>query len=436
MRCGPASSTLDREWISSLAKFAAAGVVLAAALWLTARFAGVYFAQMKSFRDETALLLLIAAGAFVYGFSILLLFGWLSRMALRLFARSRDRPLATLKPFALPGEPRQYGVEITVIIGDTMAAPIKFGVGQSVLRKEDDALIRGKGRYTDDHAPQPAMHALMLRSPHAHAKFTINVAKARAMPGVGAVLTADDVKDLGDLPCLFNLEVDPFTGPPYPILPKDEVRHVGDAVAFVVADTIDQARDAIEAIEVNWTPLPAVVGVVNAVKKGAPQVWPNHAGNVLFDVPIGDKKATDAAFAKAHAVAASVDRQSARHHQLHGDARGGRRIRRQARSSDADDRQPGQPSPARNHRRHGAEDAAGKDAGDLSRCRRRVRHQAVSVPRICADRGRGEEAAARPSNGPPIAPTISWATRRAATTSPPRGWRWPRTASFWRWTST
>ena len=184
-----------------------------------------------------------------------------------------------------------------------MAAPIKFGVGQSVLRKEDDALIRGKGRYTDDHAPQAAMHALVLRSPHAHAKFTINVTKARGMPGVGAVLTADDVKDLGDLPCLFNLEDNPFTGPPYPILPKDEVRHVGDAVAFVVADTIDQARDAIEAIEVNWTPLPAVVGVVNAVKKGAPQVWPDHAGNLLFDVPIGDKKATDAAFAKAHAVA-------------------------------------------------------------------------------------------------------------------------------------
>src|SRR5580765_1169075 len=184
-----------------------------------------------------------------------------------------------------------------------MAAPVKFGVGQSVLRKEDDALIRGKGRYTDDHSPQPALHALVLRSPHAHAKFTINVAKARGMPGVGAVLTADDVRDLGDLPCLFNFEVDPFTGPPYPILPKDEVRHVGDAVAFVVADTIDQARDAMEAIEVNWTPLPAVVGLVNAVKKDAPQVWANHPGNILFDVPIGDKKATDAAFAKAHAVA-------------------------------------------------------------------------------------------------------------------------------------
>jgi aerobic carbon-monoxide dehydrogenase large subunit len=184
-----------------------------------------------------------------------------------------------------------------------MSAPIKFGVGQSVLRKEDDALIRGKGRYTDDFAPQAALHALLLRSPHAHANFTIDAARARGLPGIALVLTADDVKDLGDLPCLFNLEVDPFTGPPYPILAKDEVRHVGDAIAFVVAGTIDQARDAIEAIEVKWTPLPAVAGVVNAIKPGAPQVWPDHAGNVLFDVPIGDKKATDEAFAKAHAVA-------------------------------------------------------------------------------------------------------------------------------------
>jgi carbon-monoxide dehydrogenase large subunit len=182
-------------------------------------------------------------------------------------------------------------------------APIKFGVGQSVLRKEDDALIRGKGQYTDDFAPQPSLHALVLRSPHAHAKFTINATRARGLPGVAAVLTAEDVGGLGDLPCLFNLEVDPFTGPPYPILAKNVVRHVGDAVAFVVAETVDRARDAIEAIEVKWTPLPAVVGVIQAVKVGVPQVWAQHPGNVLFDVSLGDKKAAEAAFAKAHAVA-------------------------------------------------------------------------------------------------------------------------------------
>jgi aerobic carbon-monoxide dehydrogenase large subunit len=182
-------------------------------------------------------------------------------------------------------------------------APIKFGVGQSVLRKEDDALIRGRGRYTDDHAPQASMHALVLRSPHAHAKFTLDASRARGLPGVATILTAEDVKDLGGLPCLFNLEVNPFKAPPYAILAQGVVRHVGDAVAFVVAETVDQARDAIEAIEVEWTPLPAVVGVANAVKKGAPQVWPDHVGNVLFDVPLGDKKATEAAFATAHAVA-------------------------------------------------------------------------------------------------------------------------------------
>src|ERR1700742_4487232 len=184
-----------------------------------------------------------------------------------------------------------------------MAAPVKFGVGQSVLRKEDDALIRGRGRYTDDHAPSAAMQALVLRSPHAHATFTIDVSRARSLPGIGLILTSEDVKDLGGLPCLFNLEDNPFTGPPYPILADKEVRHVGDAVAFVVAETVDQARDAIEAIQIEWTPLPAVVGVVNAVKPGAPQVWPEHSGNVLFDVSIGDKAATEAAFAGAHAVA-------------------------------------------------------------------------------------------------------------------------------------
>ena len=181
-------------------------------------------------------------------------------------------------------------------------APVKFGVGQSVLRKEDDALIRGKGRYTDDVAPSPTLHALVLRSPHARAKFTIDATRARGVPGVALILTAEDVGDLGDLPCLFNLEDDPFTGPPYPILPKDEVRHVGDAIAFVVAETVDAARDAIEAIEVKWTPLSAVVGVRNAIKKDAPQVWAQHPGNTLFDVSIGDKQATEAAFAKADAV--------------------------------------------------------------------------------------------------------------------------------------
>ena len=103
-------------------------------------------------------------------------------------------------------------------MGNDMATPVKFGVGQSMLRKEDDALIRGKGRYTDDLAPSASLHALVLRAPHAHARFTIDATQARLAPGVALILTAADVADLGDLPCLFNLVTDPFTGPAYPIL--------------------------------------------------------------------------------------------------------------------------------------------------------------------------------------------------------------------------
>ncbi len=182
-------------------------------------------------------------------------------------------------------------------------APIKFGVGQSMRRKEDDALLRGRGCYTDDLAPPAVAHALMLRSPYGRAHFTIDVESARNMPGVLAVFTAADVADLGGLPCLFNLPNAPFKAPHYPILAADEVRHVGDAVAFVVAETQAQARDALEAIDVQWTPQPAVAGSVSALQPGAPQVWPQFPGNVLFDVGIGDKAAVEQAFAAADAVA-------------------------------------------------------------------------------------------------------------------------------------
>lgn len=182
-------------------------------------------------------------------------------------------------------------------------APVKFGVGQSVRRKEDDPLIRGKGRYTDDHSPGGELHALMVRSPHAHAKFKIDATAARAMPGVAAIYTHDDVRDLGYLPCLFELPDGKFITPPYAILVKDEARHVGDAVAFVVAGSIAEARDAVEALKIDWQPLPSVSGVKNAVKKDAPQVWSDQPGNVLYDTAIGDKKAVDAVFAKAHATA-------------------------------------------------------------------------------------------------------------------------------------
>ena len=236
---------------------------------------------------------------------------------------------------------------------------------------------------------KPAMHALVLRSPHAHAKFTIDVSP-RPRPARGR-RDPDRRGRQGSRRAAVPVQ-SRSRSVHRPSL-SDPGRTAWCAMSATPSPSwspirVDQARDAIEAIEVEWTPLPAAIGVANAVKKGAPQVWPDHPGNVLFDVPIGDKKATEAAFAKAHAVAEDLGGQSARHHQLHGNPRGGLRIRRQARSSDADGRQPGQSSVARNHRRDGAEDPAGKNAGDLPGCRRRVRHQAVSLPRIRADRGR------------------------------------------------
>ena len=180
--------------------------------------------------------------------------------------------------------------------------PTKFGVSQGLTRKEDDALIRGHGRYVADIAPAGTLHASVLRSPHAHAHFRItDVTAALGMKGVHLVLTGPDVMemDLGDLPCVAIPEGLTVNAPSYPILARDEVRHVGDAIAFVVADTVEQAKDAAEAIVIDWQPLPLVVSVVDALKPGAPQVWSSHAGNIAFEQTLGDEKGTTHALATA-----------------------------------------------------------------------------------------------------------------------------------------
>ena len=153
---------------------------------------------------------------------------------------------------------------------------MKFGVGQSVRRKEDDPLLRGGGRYVADHQPGGALHAVVVRSPHAHAGFRLDAAKARAMPGVRLVLTGADTAGLGPLPMQGGIEGVDIWSPPHAVLAKDEVRHVGDAVAFVVADTPAQARDAAEAIEIEWEPLPHVVGAVAALEEGRRRSGPRR----------------------------------------------------------------------------------------------------------------------------------------------------------------
>jgi aerobic carbon-monoxide dehydrogenase large subunit len=179
-------------------------------------------------------------------------------------------------------------------------SPIKFGFGHAVRRKEDDALLRGAGRYVSDCTPDRLTHAVVVRSPHAHARFRITEANAsRAVPGVRLVLTADDVADLGPLPCLAPVPGEDIKVPPYAVLAPGEVRHVGDAIAFVVADTLDEARDAAEAIAIEWEPAPHNIELAAAVADGAPLVWPDAPCNVAFDVTLGEVAATERAFAAA-----------------------------------------------------------------------------------------------------------------------------------------
>jgi aerobic carbon-monoxide dehydrogenase large subunit len=181
--------------------------------------------------------------------------------------------------------------------------PTKFGFGGAVRRKEDDALIRGAGRYVADHAPAGVLHAVVLRSPHAHARFRIiDADKARAMPGVALVLTGADTAELGDLPCQGAIPETELVVPPYPILAREEVRHVGDAVALIVADSLDQARDAAEAIAIEWSVLAHTIGAAAALEPAAPPVWPQAIaphGNLAFETKLGDAQATARAFAQA-----------------------------------------------------------------------------------------------------------------------------------------
>ncbi len=177
---------------------------------------------------------------------------------------------------------------------------MKFGFGQALTRKEDDPLLRGAGRYVADVAPQATLHAVVLRSPHAHARFSIHeLERVRAMPGVRLVLVAEDVAELGPLPTPGVIPGPDIKIPLYPILAKDIVRHVGDAVAFVVADSLAAAKDAAEAIAVDWQPLPHVIGAVAALAPGAPRVWPDRPGNLAFETELGDAQATQQAFAQA-----------------------------------------------------------------------------------------------------------------------------------------
>jgi carbon-monoxide dehydrogenase large subunit len=187
---------------------------------------------------------------------------------------------------------------------------MKFGIGQPVRRHEDLRLITGQGRYTDDIVLPRMAQAFVLRSPVAHAKIKrIDAAAARRVPGVLLVATGEDLRadGLGDVPCtvpLVSRDGKPRHDTPRPVLALDRVRHVGQPVALIVAETLASARDAAEAIAIDYGQLPAVTEAKDAIAPGAAQLFDHIPGNIVFDWDndMGDAKATEAAFAKATRV--------------------------------------------------------------------------------------------------------------------------------------
>ena len=182
----------------------------------------------------------------------------------------------------------------------------KFGVGQPVRRSEDPKLVRGEGRYTDDVNVPGQAYAVMVRSRDAHGIIrAIDIDAARKKPGVLAVLTAADLAAYGPFKCtmpLKNRDGSPIRYTPRPALSSDKVRFVGDPVACVIAETVDQAKDAAEAVALDVEPLPVVLNPAEAVKPGAPLVFDEVPNNVALDFHFGDAAKVAEAFAKARHV--------------------------------------------------------------------------------------------------------------------------------------
>jgi carbon-monoxide dehydrogenase large subunit len=176
-------------------------------------------------------------------------------------------------------------------------------IGRSLPRLEDHRFLTGQGRYVDDFAVLGQLHGVVLRSPHGHALIEgIDTAAARAMPGVRGVFTAADLDadGVGTLPCIARVAtVAPMIVPPRRALARDRARHVGDPVAFVVADTMQRARDAAERVAVTYRPLPAVVDARAALAAEAPLLWDEAPGNLSYRFERGDRPGVDAVFATA-----------------------------------------------------------------------------------------------------------------------------------------
>src|ERR1700712_3448379 len=186
------------------------------------------------------------------------------------------------------------------------------GVGARVARKEDKRFITGKGRYVDDIRLHGMTYAAFVRSPYAHARIkSVDVSDAKTKPGVVDVLTGRQIVDdkIGNLICgwmIHSKDGSPMKMGAWPAMAPETVRFVGQAVAVVIAETKNQAKDAAEAVVVNYEELPAAADIRAAIKAGAPQLHPEAPGNVIYDWTIGEEAATEAAF-KAAANVVSLD---------------------------------------------------------------------------------------------------------------------------------
>ena len=279
-------------------------------------------------------------------------------------------------------------------------------------RTEDRRLLMGHGRYTSDVSLPHQLHGQVLRAPHAHARIArIETRAAAAAPGVRLVLSAAELAAAGarPYPCIapvLNRDGTPCHMTEWPALAVERVRYVGEGVAFIVADTISQARDAAELVEVDYEPLPAVTGTAATIGSGI-EVWPDAPANLCCDWAFGDPGATEAVFARAHHVTTPRSRQQPDRGRAHGDARHRRRVPAGRRALFPPHLQPERP-------RH---------AWRLGRCPRRahqppppgharrgwgLRHEGGAVPRICprpgrrAPHGQAREVDCRPGRGFPI----------------------------------
>jgi carbon-monoxide dehydrogenase large subunit len=182
------------------------------------------------------------------------------------------------------------------------------GIGASVRRKEDARFLNGRGHYTDDINRPGQLYAYVKRSDRPHAKVNgIDTAAAAKAPGVVAVFTGADMaaESIGGLPCgwqIHNKDGSPMAEPPHPVMAVGKVRHVGDPVAVVIAETKQQAKDAAELLSIDYTDLPAVATMAAALAPGAATVHDDVPGNVCYDWHIGDKAVVDGVFAGAHKV--------------------------------------------------------------------------------------------------------------------------------------